>query len=153
MSRGAPSSTQLLYGVRLAPVDPQPAANAPRAGKNSKLTGPVKRYAADFMIRWTDVKLEQAGDGKYTGKIHVELLAYDRDGHALNWAGTTQAMELTPDLYAAIQRSGLPAHLEIDLPSNQDVYLATGVYDLETGKAGTLEIPLRPITITATAKP
>ena len=93
------------------------------------------------MIRWTDVKLQLAVDGKRTGKIQVELLAYDRDGHALNWQGGTLAMNLAPDVYAAIQRSGVPAHFEIDVPSDKDVFLATGVYDWQSGKAGTLEIP------------
>ena len=106
MLRGMPSATQLLYGVRVVAVNPQPAANAPRAGKNAKLTGPTKRYSVDFMIRWTDVRLEPAADGKHTGKLQVELLAYDRDGHAVNWVGGTQQMSLTPDLYAAMQRSG-----------------------------------------------
>jgi hypothetical protein len=44
-------------------------------------------------------------------------------------------------VYASIQKSGIPAHAEIDLP-NTDVYLETGVYDWGSGKAGTLEIPL-----------
>jgi hypothetical protein len=50
-------------------------------------------------------------------------------------------LNLDAKTYAAIQHSGIPAHLEIDLPQS-DVYLATGIYDLESGKAGTLEIPL-----------
>jgi VWFA-related protein len=146
--RGMPSATQLLYGVRVVPVDPQPAANAPRAGKNAKLTGPTKRFSVDFMIRWTDVKLDPASDGKYTGKLQVELLAYDHAGHAVNWVGGTQAMNLTPDLYAAMQRSGVPAHFEIDLPADSAVFLETGVYDWTTGKAGTLEIPVHSVRTT-----
>ena len=54
----------------------------------------------------------------------------------------TEAMSLKPDIFAAIEHSGVPAHLEIDVPTGIDVYLATGVFDWETGKAGTLEIPL-----------
>jgi len=130
-------------------VDPQPAPNATRAGKNAKLAGPVKLYAVDLMIRWTDVKLRAAADGKRTGKVQVELLAYDRDGHPLNWVGGTLAMNLAPDMYAAIQRSGVPAHFEIDVPSDKDVFLATGVCDWETGKAGTLEIPISSAAIAA----
>jgi hypothetical protein len=149
LMRGAPSSTEILYGARVAPVNPQPTSNAARAGKNAKLTGPTKRYAVDLMIRSTDVKLQLAVDGKRTGKVRVELLAYDRDGHALNWQGGTLAMNLTPDEYAAIQRSGVPAHFEIDVPSDKDVFLATGVYDWESGKAGTLEIPLPSVAIVA----
>jgi len=72
----------------------------------------------------------------------VALLAYGRDGKAVNWAGATQGMNLDLNVYAAIQKSGIPVHAEIDLP-NTDVYLETGVYDWGSGKAGTLEIPLR----------
>ena len=50
-------------------------------------------------------------------------------------------MNLSAEVYAAIQKSGVPAHMEIDLP-NTDVYLVTGVYDWGASKAGTLEVPL-----------
>jgi hypothetical protein len=73
--------------------------------------------------------------------IRLELLAYDHDGKALNWTGQTMGLNLDAKTYAAIQHSGIPAHLEIDLP-NTDVYLATGIYDLQANKAGTLEIPI-----------
>jgi hypothetical protein len=38
----------------------------------------------------------------------------------------------------------VPAHMDIDLPTNEDFYLETGVFDWETGKAGTMEISLKP---------
>jgi len=140
---GLPGATQLIYGVRVVPASPQPEPNATRAGKNPSLTGPVTRYSVDFMIRWTDVQLQASPQETHSGKIQIGLLAYDRDGNAVNWMGGTQMMNLKPDNYAAIQKSGIPAHLEIDLP-NTDVYLVTGVYDWNTGKAGTLEIPIHP---------
>ncbi len=142
--RGLPSATQLLYGVRVVPAAPQPPPNAARAGLNPKLSGPVTRYSVDFFIRWTDVQLDAAENGTHSGRIQLGLLAYDRDGNAVNWLGFTQGMDLKAALYASIQKSGIPAHMEIDLPSNTEVYLDTGVYDLGTGKAGTLEIPLHP---------
>lgn len=142
MMRGMPNSTQVLYAARVVPSDPQPPANASRAGRNPKFKGPAIRYSIDFMIRWTDVKLDATADGLHAGKIDVELLAYDKEGNALNWTGATQVMNIKPDIFAAIQRSGIPAHVEIDLPSDKDVYLETGVYDLGSGKAGTMEVPL-----------
>ena len=151
MTRGMPSATQVLYAARVVPASPQPAPNTPHAGKNSKLTGPTTRYSIDFMIRWTDVKLDAAPDGTHTGKLQIELLAYDRAGNAVNWTGGTQAMNIEPAIFAAIQKSGVPAHVEIDLPSDKDIYLETGVYDWETGKAGTMEIPL-PLANSTTAK-
>jgi VWFA-related protein len=156
LMRGLPSATQLLYGVRVVPAATQPGPNATRAGKNPKLNGPVTRYSIDFMIRWTDVQLEPVANnnrGKitaYHGKIQLGLMAYDRDGNAVNWIGGTQEMNLQPDVYASIQKSGIPAHMEIDLP-NKDVYLETGVYDWGTGKAGTVDIPLHVGVTAATA--
>jgi len=141
MARGMPSSTQILYGIRVLPATPQPEPTAIRAGYNPKLPSPTTRYTADFLIDWKKVQLQPAPDGTHTGMIRLELLAYDRDGKALNWTGQTMGLTLDAKTYAAIQRSGIPAHLEIDLP-NTDVYLASGIYDLSANKAGTLEIPV-----------
>ena len=142
MMHGMPNATQILFGARVLPADPQPPPNATHAGKNPKLAGPTMRYNIDLMIRWTDVKLTQGSDGSHTGRVQVELIAYDRDGKALNWAGETQAMNLKPDIFAAIEQSGLPAHLEIDLPAETEIRLSAGVFDWETGKAGTMEVLL-----------
>ena len=141
MVRGMPSSTQILYGVKVVPADPQPAVNAPRAGRNKKLTGPTRRYSVDFLIDAKMVHLEPTPKGTHSGQVQVELLAYDHDGKALNWAGGTLRMDLDAATYADTLKSGLKGHAEIDVPDT-DVYLATGVYDAETGKAGTLEVAL-----------
>ena len=153
MTPGLPASTQIIYAVKAVPADPQPAANAPRAGKNSKLTGPTRRYGVDFLIRSSDVRLETASNGNRTGKLRVELRAYDRPGHPVNWLGGTEMVDLTPALYAKLPESGVRAHFDIDLPANTEVLLDTGVYDGDSGKAGSLEIPLHVTTMTASAPP
>ncbi len=61
---------------------------------------------------------------------------------SVNWEGDTETLDINPDQYKTIEENGLPAHLEIDLPSNIDVQLVTAVYDWNSGKAGTLEIPV-----------
>jgi hypothetical protein len=144
LMRGLPSATQLLYAVRVVPANPQPAPNAKIAGKNPDLTGAVTRYTVDFFIRWTDVVFTPGPGDTHAGKIQLGLMAYDRSGKALNWLGATQQMQLKPTIYTAIQKAGIPAHMEIDLPKTDDVYLVTGVYDWGSNKAGTLEIPLHP---------
>jgi VWFA-related protein len=141
LQRGLPSATQVVYDVRVLPLNPQPAENAPRAGANAKLSGAVTRYSVDFLIRWSDEGRELTPQGTHAGKVRVELIAFDRDGKALNWAGGTLNLDLKDAAYAAIQRSGVPAHMQIDVPKG-DAYLATGVYDWTSNKAGTLEIPL-----------
>ena len=139
--RGMPSATQVLYAIRVQPAAQQPEPSAKRAGSNARLTGPTTRYTADFLIDWKKVKLQLGPDGSHAGKVHVELLAYDRDGKALNWTGGTMILNLNAATYAEIQKTGIRAHAELDLPQT-DVFLATGVYDLESGKAGTLEVPV-----------
>jgi VWFA-related protein len=152
---GMPDSTEILYGIRVLPSSPQPASGAPRAGKNDKLTGPVTRYSVDFMIRWTDVHFSLVENGKQKGKqwgrIQVELLAYDPNGVAVDWIGGTIEMLLDPPTYASIQKTGIPAHLDIDVPQGKDFHLSTGVYDWRTGRAGTLQVPIQPGTAQATA--
>jgi len=146
MRLGMPASTEILYGLRVNPAADQPSPGAPRAGKNSKLTGPVTRLSVDFMIRWTDVHFspveEGADKGMQSGRIRVELLAYDPSGKVLNWVGGTEEMALNAADYASIQKSGVPAHLEIDVPKGQDIFLSTGIYDWQTGKIGTLQVPI-----------
>lgn len=141
LAYGMPSATQLLYGVRVLPASPQPDPQAVRTEGNPRLTGPLTRYNVDFMIRWTDVDLEPTPRGTHQGRIQVGLIAYGRDGKALNWVGATQSMNLNGATFAAIQRSGIPAHLEVDLPPGE-AWLATGVYDWGSSRTGTLQVPL-----------
>ena len=142
LARGMPSSTQMIYQARVLPASPQPAPDAPRTVGNTKLAGAFTRYKVDFVIPAGGVALEWAPNGTHTGTIEVALVAYDHDGTAVNWSGNTLAISLNATSFAQVQRTGLPAHLEIDLP-NADVYLATGVYDLGSQKSGTVEIPLK----------
>jgi VWFA-related protein len=156
MTRGMPSSTQILYGVRVLPATPQPAPTARGAGYNAKLPGPITRYTVDFLIDWDKVLLQPGTDGSHTGTILIEILAYDRDGNILNGAGQTMRMSLDAKTFASVRHSAIPAHLEIDLPQT-NIYLATGIYDLKSNKAGTLEIPfdtrVGPKTQAAVARP
>jgi VWFA-related protein len=144
---GMPSATQVLFAARVVPVAPQPAPGGKIAGKNAGLSGPTTRYSIDLFIRWSDISLAAGTDGTHQGKVQVGLIAWDSKGKSVNWEEGTQHMALKPDVYAAIQKSGIPAHMEIDLP-NTGLYLKLGVVDASTGKAGTLEIPLHPANAT-----
>jgi VWFA-related protein len=144
---GMPNATQILFAARVVPVTPQPAPGGKIAGSNASLSGPTTRYSIDFFIRWSDVALAAGADGTHEGKVEVGLIAWDTKGKSVNWEEDTQQMALKPDVYAAIQKSGIPAHMEIDLP-NTDLYLKLGVVDGTSGKAGTLEVALHPANAT-----
>jgi VWFA-related protein len=143
LTRGMPSSSQILFAVRVSPAAQQPGANAKRAGQNDQLTGAVIRYGLDFLVDGKQVDLEPAADGARHAKIQLSIIAYDHAGKALNWLGGSIALKVDDKTYNSYLKSGIPAHVDIDLP-NSEMYIATGVYDYQTQKAGTLEIPLSP---------
>ena len=148
-----PNATQILFAARIVPVTPQTSSGGKIAGKNAGLSGPTTRYSIDILIRWSDVAFTMASDGTHQGKVEVGLIAWDMKGKSINWEEGTQQMTLNPNTYAAIQKSGIPAHMEIDLP-NTDLYLKVGVVDDSSGKVGTLEVPLHPLsTATASTSP
>lgn len=151
MGRGLPESTQILYKVRVEPSDPQPIANSPVAGHNSGLKQPLTRYAVDFAVPTDDVNWVTTQDGKHHGSVEVAVVAYDHDGHMLNWTSRTFDLALRPDRFAMFSQSGLQLHQEIDVPKG-DVFLRTGVYDEAASKAGTLEVAVGEVARVAPTK-
>jgi VWFA-related protein len=141
MGRNLPDYSQILYKIKVAPSNPQPAPDAPRIGSNPDLKGPLTRYAVDFAIAPQDLKLDATPEGGRHGNIEIVLLAYDREGKPLNFVVTRGDVNLDAKLYANVQQVGLQIHKEIDVP-NQYVYLRTGIYDLKSSTAGTLGVPL-----------
>jgi VWFA-related protein len=140
---GLPGATGVLYGAKATVRTALPDSAPKRAGENAALTEPLTRYGVDFVVRTEDVDLQPDSHGERSGKILIGLKAYDHDGKAVNWEGDEETLNVKESEFEALKNSGIPAHLEIDLPANIDGQLVTAVYDLNSGKAGTLEIPLR----------
>ena len=138
---GMPNFDQITYQVEAAPVQPQPAPGARRAGTNTELADPVIRYAADLAVSLRNFSLETAADGSRRGRLEVMLVAYDRTGKIVNISKRASRFALPAKDLDALLAKGLPLHLEIDVPPG-DIYLRTGIYDLKSGSAGTLGFPL-----------
>jgi VWFA-related protein len=148
MKRGLPDFAQIVYKIRVVPSTPSP--EAARAGDNTELKGPFTRYGVDFAIAAADLKLETTPDGLHIGNIEVMLVAYDRDGNALNLVVRKPEVSLKRQDYAAAQTLGVQLHYEIDVPNSEltkaGVYLRCGIYDLRSTNVGTVEIPLHAAT-------
>jgi VWFA-related protein len=138
---GMPNFDQITYKIRAAPVHPQPAPDAHRAGLNTELKGPFIRYGVDIVVSLDSFALETAQDGVRRGQMEAMLVAYDRGGKIINILKQRSRLALEPAAYSELQAKGLPFHLEIDVPAS-DTYLRTGIYDLNSGNAGTLGFPL-----------
>src|SRR6201996_5687307 len=136
MRSGMALATDVQYQVRVEPVTPQPPVNAARVGGNAKVTGPVTRYRADFVIHR---QTAPSPDATRKDRLQVEVIAYDRSGKVMNWQAG--ALKLTPADDATAQQSGIRTHMEIDV-SKDAASLVTGVYDWSLREAGTREVAL-----------
>jgi VWFA-related protein len=146
MDRGMPDFTELRYRVMLAPAASQPADGAPHAGDNADLKAPFTRYTVRFSLAMDGLALIEGPDGVRHGTIEVALVAYSQAGKPLNWQARSIGLSIRPEQLAIAQGSGIPFHFDIDAPPG-DVYLRTGVYDLSSSHAGTLEIPLTAVAV------
>jgi len=145
MGRNMPDYTQILYKVLVQPSNPQPPADAPRAGSNSEIKGPITRYGVDFAVAAEDLRLEQAPDAARHGAIEVILVAYDQEGKPLNLVVGRSEIQIPAKDYSNVQKGGLQIHKEIDIPKGDNAFLRTGIYDLKSNNAGTLGVPLKAI--------
>jgi hypothetical protein len=141
MAHGMLAFSQIVYKAEVTPVDPQPSKEIAIAGANTKLKRPVTRYGVDFAVAVQGIKMETTSDGVRHGNIEIALIVYDHNGASVNWILGRPRISLEPKAYAEAERVGLQLHLDVDVPHG-DNYLSTGIYDLESRKAGTLEIPL-----------
>jgi len=114
---GLPPASGVLYGVQAAPSTPQPAPDAALAGDNPRLKRPLTRYRVDFVLRAEDVILKLNPQGGRTGRILVGLKAYGGDGNAVNWQQSMETLNVNAAAYETVQKTGIPAHFEIDLPA------------------------------------
>ena len=144
---GMPDFAQIFYKVKVQPTSPQPGPSAARVGSNAGLTGPVTRFAVDFGIAVQNLRLEAGLDGVRRGHIEVMVVAYGRDGKPLNLTKARYGVALPPGAYEDALQEGLQVHSEIDVPDGE-MYLRTGVYDLNAHNAGTLGVELKEAAVT-----
>jgi hypothetical protein len=148
---GMPNFDQITYEIQANPLQPQPAPDARRAGLNTEWKGPFTRFGVDLAVSLQNFALDSTPDGVKHGRLEVILVAYDRDGKIINISKRTSRFALPPKDLPELQAKGLPVHIEIDVPPG-DIYLRTGIYDLNSGNAGTLGIPLGTVTASDSAK-
>jgi VWFA-related protein len=148
---GMPNFDQITYEIQASPLQPQPASHARRAGLNTELQGPFTRFGVDLAVSLQNFAFDSTPDGVKHGRLEVILVAYDRTGKIINISKRTSRLALPPQDFPTLQAKGLPVHLEIDVPPG-DIYLRTGIYDLNSGNAGTLGLPLGTTTVSDSAK-
>ena len=138
LAPGMPASTQIIYRMRVV-SEGAPATGAARAGGNAKMSGPLTRTKMIFQIPADSISFAKSDGGTYDARIKVAMVAYSHDGKPVNWTGGVMSLKLSDAQYARSQQTGIAAPMEIDLPAAA-VSLATGIFDMNTQRAGTLQI-------------
>jgi VWFA-related protein len=138
---GLPDSDKIICKVEVSPTSPQPSRGAPRAGANTELKEPLKRYRVNFAVVVDDLGLATADDGLRHGHLEEMVVAYDKDGRILNLAKQESNLTIGPEDYLKLRTIGVQLHQDIDVPL-EDVILRTGIYDFNSGKSGTLGLRL-----------
>jgi VWFA-related protein len=141
MAWGLPDFAQIPYQMSVNPSTPQPELTAPRAGDNLKVQGAFTRMDVDLAVSEKAIQLEEVPDGRHNGTLELTLIAYDRYGNPMNWLVRKMELSFSPEQYKTYWDTGLKLHLEFDVPRGSS-YLRSGVCDLESGKAGTIEVLL-----------
>jgi VWFA-related protein len=158
MGPGLPDSTDIALAVRVTPegdpsapppgfvanpAEPKPPKLTP-AGDNPRLGSALKRYSVDFLLTAHGIQLQPTPDGGRQGKAEIAIIAYDQAGRALNWIERAYQLRMNADQFAEVEKRGLKFHLDIDIPKEGNS-LRSGVYDLTSHRAATLEVPLRSV--------
>jgi VWFA-related protein len=138
MGFGLPDMAQIVYQLSVTPSSAKSSVSSGNAVSNPK--GPTTHYTLDYGISLNQIKLEVQPDGSRRAQLEVKAVAYDDAGKPLNMAGQRGLLNITPGGFQEAQESGVHFEEELDLPSNTDIHLRTGVYDLNSGNAGTLGV-------------
>ena len=145
-AHGAPSSTQIVFMARvLDSTDPllagQKPPDGPAGALAAKMKSPTRRVIVDLRVDTGGLSFSSAPDGARQGNIETTLVAYDRDGNRVNFLDQALELTLKSEAYARAQSAGIPLRLTLDLPRDP-VYLRIALRDINSGHAGSLEVPV-----------
>lgn len=145
MIRAMPLSTDLLFDVQV-----EPDTDAAKPGDPAVLgkldpkykDKPLTRYGITFVIPGKEIALADGPNFTHSTNVEMDLSAWDADaklvsstGHAVKAALNSQAE------VDELQTSPFRYYERLDLPPGA-LFLRIGVLDRNSGKIGTLEIPL-----------
>lgn len=131
MLPGLPQSTMLLVTLKVAPPD-----------------STSKAVRIDYTIDLGGIDFNDTASSGKRAVLDCMAVALDQHGTIAGQIANTMDATLGPNEFLSFQRTGLPAHQELDLPpGNYD--LRVGVLDRASQRIGTVDVPLQ---ISAAAK-
>jgi VWFA-related protein len=142
---GAPPATEIVFEAALLAGN-DPMLNNVRlpggkAGEMSDKLSKPTRYVVDLTLNPKSLNLSELPDGTRQAKIDLILIAYNGNGELANYVDHAAQIGIKKEQYQHVVEQGLPLLIPIDLPAGGD-WLRVAVEDLNTGRTGSLEIPV-----------
>ena len=144
MVRGAPEPAQIVFQVSVRPTatDPEPSL-APGNSVEAKVKGPYRRYTVNYNIAVDNLVCSTTPDGIHHCSLQILALVYDSYGGLVNTQANGLKLAIPAARYDAVLSHGLEFKQEISVPlSTQDGTLRAGVFDLNSGRVGAVELPV-----------
>ena len=154
MLRGAPTPTQILFKVLVAPAGP-PTDDAPATNNQPAPTtrGPFRKYLVSYAVSPQDLTLKPTSPGHYDLALQFVAIAYDPNGAAVNSAGQTIHTNIDTAAIQSIAKSGLQYRQVVSVPAKGEFFLRLAVHDLLVDHIGAVEVPIAAVSHLAEVAP
>lgn len=147
MSRGFPTSEELLFDVGVEPstIAPKPGDPPVLGTLDPKLQGRrLTRYGFSFVVPAQQVAFTSGSNQTHKASLDFDIAVYDASDKLLTGLSQIVKTTLTDATYQQQMSGKEPIRFfqQIDLPPGQ-LFLRVGVLDHTSNKTGTLELPLK----------
>ena len=147
MSRGFPTSQDILFDVGVAPSTVPPKPGSPRVlgTLNPALQGRrLVRYGFDYVVPAQQIAFRDGPNKTHKAALDFDIAVFDSNDKLLTGLSQIVRTTLNDSTYQKDTNEKAPIRLsqQIDLPPGQ-LFIRVGVLDRTTNKVGTLELPLK----------
>ncbi len=141
MQHGSPELSELIFQTEVRPsTDAIETSIAKDNQPNTNFAGPYRRFILTFSVKAGDVDCELKPDGTHRCEITFLTCLYDPQGMLANDVSNHATAAIPQDKYEP--NRSFVFHQKISVPVNGEFYLRMGMQDNNSGKLGTLEIPV-----------
>lgn len=144
VSRGAPEPTDILFKVRVVPLNGKNEDTLARdndADPNGRMKAPYRTFAVDYVALPSDFNMTLQNDGRRTGTIEFSTRVYDADGNLLDLIAKQVKLNLPPDVYKRFMATPVRFQLMVSAPVKQESFLRLLIRDVPSNRYGVVEIP------------
>ena len=147
MSRGFPTSQDILFNVGVAPSTAPPKPGGPQilGTLNPALRGRrLVRYGFDYVVPAQQIVFRDGPNKTHKAALDFDIAVFDSNDKLLTGLSQIVRTTLNDSTYQKDTNEKAPIRLsqQIDLPPGQ-LFIRVGVLDRTTNKVGTLELPLK----------